>query len=96
VVADAGYGEITGVRLGLQSRRLEYVVAVQAATSAYPASAVPAVLPRAGTGRPSVPRYREPPSSLRALVLEAGRKACRNVTWRHGTKKTLGNRTAAM
>jgi SRSO17 transposase len=96
VVADAGYGEITGFRLGLESRGLEYVVAVQAATSAYPASAVPAVLPRAGTGRPSVPRYREPPSSLRALVVEAGRKACRNVTWRHGTKKTPGNRTAAM
>jgi SRSO17 transposase len=96
VVTDAGYGEITAFRLGLQARDLPYVVAVQAATSAYPASAVPESLPYAGRGRPPVPRYRGRPSSLRSLVLQAGRKACRHVTWRHGSKKAPGNRTAAM
>ena len=96
VVTDAGYGENTAFRLGLQARDLPYVVAVQAATSAYPASAVPESLPYAGRGRPPVPRYRGRPSSLRSLVLQAGRKACRHVTWRHGSKKAPGNRTAAM
>jgi SRSO17 transposase len=96
VVTDAGYGEITAFRLGLQARGLPYVVAVQAATSAYPASAVPGRLPYAGTGRPPVPRYRSQPASLRDLVLGGGRKACRYVTWRHGAKKAPANRTAAM
>jgi SRSO17 transposase len=96
VVTDAGYGEITAFRLGLQARGLPYVAAVSGATSAYPASAVPESLPYAGRGRPPVPRYRGRPSSLRSLVLQAGRKACRHVTWRHGSKKAPGNRTAAM
>jgi SRSO17 transposase len=96
VVTDAGYGEITAFRLGLQARGLPYVAAVSGATSAYPASAAPQSLPYGGRGRPPVPRYRGQPSSLRALVTEAGRKACRYVTWRHGSKRAPANRTAAM
>jgi SRSO17 transposase len=96
VVTDAGYGEITAFRLGLQARGLPYVAAVSGTTSAYPASAAPQSLPYAGRGRPPVPRYRGQPSSLRALVTEAGRKACRYVTWRHGSKRAPANRMAAM
>jgi hypothetical protein len=36
VVADAGYGDATEFRLGLDERGLSYVVAVKATTSAYP------------------------------------------------------------
>ena len=96
VVTDAGYGDNTTFRLALQARGLPYVAAVKGTTSAYPASAVPERLAYAGQGRPALPRYRGQPSSLRALVLAAGRKSCRYLTWRHGTKKTPGNRTAAM
>ena len=49
-----------------------------------------------GRGRPPLPRYRDQPSSLRALALDAGLKTCRYVTWRHGTKKAPANRTAAI
>ena len=80
----------------LQARGLPYVAAVKGTTSAYLASAVPQTADYGGRGRPPLPRYQEQPSSLCALVLDAGRKACRHVTWRHGTKKASGNRTAAM
>lgn len=97
VVADAGYGDITAFRLGLDERGLPYVVAVKPTTSAYPVDAVPETLPYTpGRGRRPVPRYREQPSNLKALAIAAGRPALRPVTWRHGTKKTQGNPTAKM
>jgi SRSO17 transposase len=96
VVTGAGYGDNTAFRLALQARGLPYVAAVKGTTSAYPASAVPKTADYGGRGRPPVPRYPGQPSSLRALALDAGRKACRHVTWRHGTKKSPGNPTAAM
>jgi SRSO17 transposase len=96
VVADCGYGDATGFRLGLTDRGLAYVVAVKPITSAYPADAVPVAAPYAGRGRPPVPRYRTDPANLRALALSAGRGALRQVTWRHGTRRTKGNPTAKM
>jgi SRSO17 transposase len=96
VVADAGYGDATGFRLGLTDRGLTYVVAVKPTTSAYPADAVPGAPPYTGRGRPPVPRYRDDPSNLRALVLAAGHGALRQVTWRYGTRATKGNPTAKM
>jgi SRSO17 transposase len=97
VVADAGYGDAAGFRLGLQQRGLPYVLAVKAATSVYPAQAVPELLPYTpGRGRAPVPRYREPPASLKALVITAGRAAGRRVTWRHGSRTAPANPAAAM
>jgi SRSO17 transposase len=96
VVADAGYGDITAFRLGLDERGLEYVVAVTPTTSAHPAQAVPEVRACTGRGRPPLPRYPEAASNLKALALAAGRRALRPVTWRYGTKKTNGNPTAKM
>lgn len=96
VVADAGYGDATGFRLGLTERGLSYVVAVKATTSAYPAHATPQTLPYPGRGRRPVPRYREDPTTLKALVIAAGRRAGKTVTWRHGSRTTPSNPTAAM
>jgi SRSO17 transposase len=45
---------------------------------------VPQTLPYAGRGQPSKPRYRQPRSSLRQLVLAAGEQTARTVTWRQG------------
>ncbi len=96
VVADAGYGDTTEFRLGLQQRGLPYVVAVKATTSAYPADTAPVAPAYSGRGRPPVPRYRDDPSNLTALALAAGRRGLRRTTWRHGTRKNPRNPTAAM
>jgi SRSO17 transposase len=96
VVADAGYGDTTAFRLGLEARGLRYVVAVKPTTSAYPGDAVPVRPPYQGRGRPPTPRYPDDPANLRALALATGRSALRTVTWRHGTRATKGNPTARL
>lgn len=96
VVADAGYGDATEFRLGLEERGLSYVLAVKATTSAHAAQARPVTPPYGGRGRPPVPGYPESPSTLLTLALRAGRGALRRVTWRHGSRKTTQNPTAAM
>ncbi|RBM17700.1 hypothetical protein DI005_21055 [Prauserella sp. PE36] len=96
VVADAGYGDCTEFRLELEADTLPYVLAVKAATSAYPADAEPVSPPYSGRGRPPVPRYADTPSTLAALARGAGRRALRRVTWRRGARQGPGNPTAAM
>ena len=95
-VADAGYGDITGFRLGLEQRGLRYVVAVKGSTSAYSADTVPTAPAYSGRGRPPKPRYRDDPSSLTALALAAGRGAVTHLTWRHGSRRNPANPTAAL
>jgi len=96
VAADAGSGDVTAFRLGLDQRGLGYMVAVKPTTSAHPADAVPTQPPYGGRGRPPVSRYPDAPSNLRDLALAAGRTALRPVTWRHGTRATKGNPTARL
>jgi SRSO17 transposase len=95
-VADAGYGDITGLRLGLDQRGLHYVVAVKGSTSAYSADTVPTAPAYSGRGRPPKPRYRDDPSNLTALALAAGRSAVEHITWRHGSRRNPANPTAAL
>jgi SRSO17 transposase len=94
-VADAGYGESADFRLELAARGWRYVIAVKGAVSARPAGAVPQALAYGGTGRPSVPRYRTAPASLRQLAIASADQVA-PVTWRQGTKTTRGNPDAAM
>ena len=94
-VADAGYGDATAFRLALTERGIDYVVAVKGATSAHAGDAVPETAAYTGRGRPPTPRY-GPHTTCKDLVLAAGRKALRTVTWRQGTKTSPNNPTAAM
>lgn len=96
VVADAGYGDATGFRLGLAQRDLSYVLAVKASTTIQPGEALVHTPAWSGTGRPPGPGYPDKHTDLRALALATGRHALRQVTWRHGSKKTPSNRTGAM
>ena len=99
VVADAGYGDTTEFRLGLDERGLSYVLAVKGSTSAYPGQSTPTTLPYHGRGRPPAPRYRDNPTNptnLTGLALAAGRRQLHRITWRHGTRKNARNPTAAL
>jgi SRSO17 transposase len=96
VQADGGYGDITAFRTGLEERELEYVVQVKGLTSAQPADAVPVAPDYQGRGRPPVPRYRDKPSSLRELVLGAGREQLGTVGWREGDRGPLASQFIAL
>jgi SRSO17 transposase len=96
IVADAAYGDIGEFRLGLQERELEYLVQVKAGTSAYAEQAQRHASDYAGRGRRPTVRYRQQPSSLRALALAAGPQALRTVAWREGVRGTLASRFLAL
>ena len=95
VAADIGYGDNALFRQGLADRGWPYVVAVKGTTSTRPHDDVPQTLAYGGMGRPSVPRYRTAPVSLRQLALASADRV-QPVTWRQGTKATRGNPEAAM
>ena len=97
IVADSGYGEITAFRSGLEQRGLTYVVEVKAETSAYAEEVRPERPPYQGQGRPPGLRYREKPSSLRALALAAGQEHLQEVAWREGSRgRKLHSRFGAL
>jgi SRSO17 transposase len=95
VVSDAGYGDNALFREELTTAGWQYVVAVKAATSAYPHQAVPQPVPYGGRGQPPKPAYPHPPANLRQLAI-ASADQIQPVTWRQGTKATRGNPEAAM
>jgi SRSO17 transposase len=96
VTADAGYGDITAFRLGLEERGLDYALAVSPKLIAHPVDAAPTLLPTSGLGRPSKPKYRDPAITLKAHALAAGRDTCTEVTWRAGSRRRPENPGALM
>ncbi len=86
VVADAGYGDAAAFRLGLEERKLPYVVGISSRHTAQPAGARPVQPAYAGTGRPPKLQYPEPAQTIKDLVIEAGRTAARPVSWREGSR----------
>jgi SRSO17 transposase len=81
---------------GLDDRQIPYVVQVKADTSAYPEQVRPTVAPYTGRGRRPQPRYRDKPSSLKGLALEAGQGACVELIWRRGCKGLQRSRFLAL
>jgi SRSO17 transposase len=96
ILGDAAYGDITEFRCGLEERRLAYVLDIQGKTSAY-SEGVQRERPEwKGNGRPPLARYREDPSSLKQLALQAGKKQAVTVTWREGTRGKMNSRFLAL
>ena len=97
VLGDGAYGDITELRTGLEDRELEYVLDVKGTTSAYSEDVAPEQPERRpGRGRPPGARYRQDPSSLKALALTAEKKAAVTVTWREGTRGKMNSRFLAL
>jgi SRSO17 transposase len=96
VAGDSGYGDATEFRLGLAERGFTYVLEVDPTASAYAGDAVPVTAAYGGRGRRPVPGYPGKPANLRELALAAGRGRLRQVTWRHGTRTSPTNPSAAM
>jgi SRSO17 transposase len=96
VAADAGYGEITAFRQGLDDREIPYIVQVKGATSAYPERTSRERPAYQGMGRPPAARYRQRPTSLKQLAQQAGKRAARGVTWREGSRGRMHSRFLAL
>jgi SRSO17 transposase len=96
VLADGAYGDITEFRSELEEREIDYVLDVKGGTSAYSEEVEPERPEWKGTGRPPKPRYREDPSSLKALALATGREAAVSITWREGTRGKMTSRFLAL
>lgn len=96
IAADGGFGDITEFRQGLEARGLSYVVQLKGKASAYPEQVKPTRPGYRGRGRPPGARYRERPSSLRELALEAGKDAAVGVSWREGSRGRMHSRFLAL
>jgi SRSO17 transposase len=97
IIGDGAYGDTTEFRTDLEQRGLDYLLDVKSATSAYPEQVKPQQPPRRpGRGRPPSLRYRQDPSSLKQLALDAGKKAAVTVTWRVGTRGKMSSRFLAL
>ncbi|MER6714724.1 IS701 family transposase [Streptomyces sp. NPDC000877] len=86
VVADAGYGDATAFRLGLEERNLAYTVGISSRLTAHPGHAQPITPPYQGIGRPPVATYPDKPVTVKELVMQAGPQAARPVSWREGSR----------
>jgi SRSO17 transposase len=96
VGADAGYGEITAFRRGLDDREIPCVVQVKSGTSAYRQDVTPTRPERSQRGRAPAARYRDKPVSLKDLALAEGKRAARGVTWREGSRGRMHSRVVAL
>jgi SRSO17 transposase len=97
ILGDGAYGDNTELRTALDDRELSYVLDVKGVTSAYSEDVKPSQPPKPeGRGRPPGARYREDPSSLKALALAAGKNAVVTVTWREGTRGKMTSQFLAL
>ncbi|MEH1130513.1 IS701 family transposase [Micromonospora sp. CPCC 206061] len=90
IVADSGYGDNAQFRHELTERGLSYVVQVSGDLNAYPVRTRRTTVAHGRVGRPSVPRYRDPASTLAKLVTSAGPGTARRITWRPGSRRRGG------
>ena len=97
VLADAGYGEATEFRTGLEERGLHYVVGVSGVPTIWRPGVTPSVPITTNVGRPATrPKAKEAPVSLSDFARELKPKKFRTVSWREGSRGRLGGRFYAV
>jgi SRSO17 transposase len=100
VLGDAGYGDETGFRVGVDALGLRYVLGVRPGTTVWPPGTGPLPpAPRSGRGRPPTRLRRGPenqPVALKPLAESLPPRAWRKVTWREGTQAELSSRFTAL
>ncbi len=97
VLADAGYGDITEFRRGLERRNLQYAVGVTSQVRVWLDPPTLIQHQRCVTGRPPLRQYDygdQKPLSVRAVADERQQKFC-TVTWRKGSKGPMKSRFMA-
>jgi SRSO17 transposase len=93
MLADAGYGDATEFRNGIEQRGLNYVVAVSGVPTIWRPSVTPSVPNAPKVGRPSSrPKAEEAPVCLSEFARELTAKEFRTVTWREGSKGLMRGR----
>jgi SRSO17 transposase len=100
VVADSGYGDNPKFLEGLEKRKVSYVCAVESTfwvrkPEEVKAAASAGAPPYGGIGQPKKPRP-APLYSAKDLLEGLPEEAWVEVSWREGTKGTLGKRMAAV
>jgi SRSO17 transposase len=100
VLGDAGYGDETGFRVGVDDLGLHYVLGLRSATSVWPPGQAPLPpAPWSGRGRPPSRLRRSPahqPVAVKELALGLAPRTWRTVTWREGGRAALTSRFAAV
>lgn len=97
LLADAGYGDATEFRTGLDARGLKYVVGVSGIPTIWRPGVVPVVPSRPPKrGRPPTrPSAKEDPISVSDFATTLSKRSFRTVRWREGSKGTMEGRFAA-
>lgn len=87
MLADAGYGDATEFRSGVEERGLSYVVGVSGVPTIWRPGVTPVVPGPKRTGpRPTRPAADEAPVSLSEFARELTPRDFRKVTWREGSR----------
>jgi len=96
LLADAGYGNSSEFRQGLEGRQLSYVVGVESSTGVWDRP-TQRVQPRrrGGGGRPRRPYYRGQPQTVSELAITLPAERWRTVRWRQGRRGAQRSRFAA-
>jgi SRSO17 transposase len=87
MLADAGYGDATEFRAGIEERGLRYVVGVSGVPTIWRPGVIPSIPSAPKVGRPSTrPKAEQASVSLGNFARELNAKEFRTVSWREGSK----------
>jgi len=96
VVADAGYGDATEFREGIEDMGLPYAVGVSGVPTIWRPGVTPSIPRPPQVGRPSTrPKAKETPISLSSFARELSPRKFRTISWREGSKGRMRGRFCA-